>query len=512
MKSIGQLIPFIINVACTFLFLFVFSVFPDGGELYLSPFSWGGPLLLYAVLFIALNIIRKPLYSFVPPSFDPGRLRKQLPLRPGYFLFNSHFLVLAALCSLMALSQSTFRSVEEEYPVMRGNILLIIKNNIKTVDGQGKISVLTNNADNFGKKLSYHVIQGIKQSINAVAEEKAEKALKEKKVRDVEDLLDRLSKFKWSEFLSSFIQRVRYRGKPPMMLYNLTAVFYSGNNLLSSEVFENRDIDDDHFRNDPLFFKGPLRLKELTVSAQGKAEEYVDDDMVLSKIPGMEGYLPDSTNFLRYFYGQGKEDILYADKEKKQQFLRGNLEPPGFKTMVIWVSDDGYEPASLESYSKKTNFISDRRANVLSDDAESLKQRFFHGFLGPSCLIYYQGLKKESVVPKFRDGNIFTNLGGSELEGKILFNRIIEMPDLDYRGNEKTVVSEGLKRLKGMHPQLRDFIRTNSGSSLDLEILTLKKEAESFELAQVFLTVIVPLLLWVTLMVARYFFFIRLED
>jgi|GEM_PF-3487069 len=488
-----------IDLGLAFAGLGLFSILPGGDGLYLEPSTWFLPLGAFLAAFLASGALKRPFYGFLPQVLDPIGIRRRLPLRPLYVLLNLRFPLLLSMCALMGFLQSATLPIEEEYPIVRGSILLLVKNNAKYLNGT---NASVPKANDFVRRLSFHVVQGVKQAVNALAEESARRVRAGKRSARVGAAMKAAAAFDLEKAWKALADRVRYQGKPPILLYEFQGYFYSGAGVPATQVTEK--ITNDSTRMDPSI-RGPYSFKRFVFDEEGLLEAYQDRDQDLVSLPRPSGDLPDSSNFINSFYGRAMDAVFYSSSEKAKAEA-GFLEPPAARPLLIWVSDDGYEPSPLPGYPARANFRPDRKDHPLRADRQSLSRRLMGDFFGPSCLVLYQGLQRLTTSPDYRGRTILENLGD---EG--LFTEILRMPEIDYFAPPAKERADEDRALRAMHAGLSAFLSSNHSGVLDVEVHSLRKPAQAFSYDIVFFTIILPAMLFAMTTALRHLAFLRVE-
>jgi hypothetical protein len=331
-----------------------------------------------------------------------------------------------------------------------------------------------------------------------MAMDSAQAAIRAKEKQTVEGWLRDLGRLNLGKLAEGVNQRIRYQGKPPIMLYNVRVLFYSAAGLDASLYTQTRT--DDTWRQTP-------SISDWILVKDG----FRDDDMKMSEIPRMRRDLPfpDSLNFLRHFYAKGLEGALYGDQERAAAMAAARLdppsqaEPPTSPPVLIWLSDDGVDWTPLAQYPDPAG---PRGASALVRQPELLKDRFFRGFLSSSCLVYYQGLQQYMTDPGLKAQTFLRNL-----DAERFFTEVIRMPPVRYL-DARAFAADRDRALQDMHASLADFIRAQQGRGLATSVETITNAAKAFSYFSVFMTIILPAFLWIMLMSARHLFLARWEE
>ncbi len=484
----GAPVYFVLNALVAALACLVLGgVFPRSGVG--EPEAVAAALAVYAFASFVSSRFRKPLHGYLPPRFEAAGAAPRRAFDLRHFACNFHAPLVVSVAGLFAFMNVMASPTMEVYPIVRGQILVIAKTNHKMADNRGYPF-----ADQAGSDLLLHTVIGLKESVSDIASKTASKFVKEKKAARWKEILEALRKFSLRDLLSSVVTRVRWSGKPPILLYGIRVVNYTGSPLPASMVRSGVSFES---------YRLPPYVGRVVTLRDGLEE----DDTRLLELPrdwSRFGSMPDSYNFLRSFYALG----LYRDAFPKDSFdyarLADGFAEPSTRPVLVWFSDDCYEPDRLERYPDYPGFRDPADPTLRSEGA--VENALFGRFFGKRLFIQMTGLQQYENA-EVRGKTIRTNLG---VERYFSAAERVELPAIRFA--DPAVGRKDLKKaVDALHEGLEPFVESLLAEGLGIDLVSAPADALSrveregliFRYDEIAAIVMAPFALWVTIMILR---------
>jgi hypothetical protein len=274
-----------------------------------------------------------------------------------------------------------------------------------------------------------------------------------------------------------------------VFLMNITVFCYSAYPLTAGHM--EAGLRDENYRTDP-FISPPLEMRK----------GFNENDRNLLKLypyfPVYGATFPDSFNFLRGFYRKKLFLPFYSESNEQEKIGRKVLTRPDAQPVLLWLSNDSFEPDELAVYPEKG------QADELLASNDLLRNQLLDSFFGRKLLIYVNGFQQYETLADRKGRTILTNLKAPRY-----FTDRINLGPIRWLGDGEARSADFARALKQLHPALTEFIKSCEGTGIKIEEFT--KEARSFSYFYLLWAITAPFFLWIFLKVSRFLFFVRVR-
>ncbi|MCX7024897.1 MAG: hypothetical protein NT080_09780 [Spirochaetes bacterium] len=462
------------SIACVALSL----AYPESGIG--EPETIGAAVAVYAAAAFVTARLGRSLHGYLPPRFESEGAAARRAFDPRHLACNFHAPLVVTIAGLFAFMNFMVSPTMETYPIVRGNILIVAKTNHKMADGRSYWF-----ADQAASDLLLHAVIGMKESVTDIASKTAGKFIKEKKASELKDVFASLGRLSLRDAFSKLVSRVRFSGKPPILLYGIRFVNYTGFPLSASQV--RSGVSFDEYRLPPYIGR--------TVTLREGLEE---DDTKLLELPrdwSRFGSKPDSFNFVRSFYALGGYREVFSKDSQDWERLQAGFAEPATRPVLIWFSDDCYEPDRLDGYPFYPSFTNPGDP-ILSNQA-ALEYTIFRRFFGQRLFIGMNGLQQYENA-EVRGKTIKSNLG---IERFFDSSQRLELPPIRF-ADPVAGRKDLQKAIDELHRGLEPFIESLLAEGLQIDIATLtpdrdkEREGLIFRYDEIAALIMAPFAIW----------------